>query len=234
MYKDGLTFDQECSETSVKSVMSGVYGWMTFALAISGLCAYLVGTTPNLAKTLLTGGMFWVLVIAEVGLVMAISAMINKMSAALATALFVAYSALNGITLGFIFIAYTMESIALTFFITAGTFGAMAVIGMVTKIDLSKMGSILMMAMIGLIIASIVNIFMHSSTLYWICTYAGVLIFTGLTAYDVQNIKRLCLETEGEGFEVKRKVAILGALSLYLDFINLMLYLLRIFGNRRD
>ena len=127
-----------------------------------------------------------------------------------------------------------MESIALTFFITAGTFGAMAVIGMVTKIDLSKMGSILMMALIGLIIASIVNIFMHSSTLYWICTYAGVLIFTGLTAYDVQNIKRLCLETEGEGFEVKRKVAILGALSLYLDFINLMLYLLRIFGNRRD
>ena len=234
MYKDGLTFDQENAQTSVKSVMSGVYGWMTFALAISGLCAYLVGTTPNLAKTLLTGGMFWVLVIAEVGLVMAISAMINKMSAALATALFVAYSALNGITLGFIFIAYTMESIALTFFITAGTFGAMAVVGMVTKIDLSKMGSILMMALIGLIIASIVNIFMHSSTLYWICTYAGVLIFTGLTAYDVQNIKRLCLETEGEGFEVKRKVAILGALSLYLDFINLMLYLLRIFGNRRD
>lgn len=234
MYKEGLTFDQENAQTSVKSVMSGVYGWMTFALAISGLCAYLVGTTPNLAKTLLTGGMFWVLVIAEVGLVMAISAMINKMSAALATALFVAYSALNGITLGFIFFFYTMESIALTFFITAGTFGAMAVIGMVTKIDLSKMGSILMMALIGLIIASIVNIFMHSSTLYWICTYAGVLIFTGLTAYDVQNIKRLCLETEGEGFEAKRKVAILGALSLYLDFINLMLYLLRIFGNRRD
>lgn len=234
MYREGMTFDRDSSVTTVKSVMAGVYGWMTFALALSGLCAYLVGTTPNLAKSLLTGGTFWVLVIAEVVLVMVISSMINKMSAALATALFVAYSALNGITLGFIFIAYTMESIALTFFVTAGTFGAMAFIGTVAKIDLSKMGSILMMALIGLIIASIVNIFMHSSTLYWICTYAGVLIFTGLTAYDVQTIKRLCVETQGEGFEIKRKIAIIGALSLYLDFINLMLYLLRIFGNRRD
>lgn len=234
MYREGMTYDRASSGTSVKSVMAGVYGWMTFALAISGLCAYLTGTTPNLAKTLLTGGMFWVLVIAEVVLVMVISSMINKMSAALATALFVAYSALNGITLGFIFIYYTMGSIALTFFITAGTFGAMAFIGTVAKIDLSKMGSILMMALIGLVIASIVNIFMHSSMLYWICTYAGVLIFTGLTAYDVQNIKRLCEEAQGEGFEVKRKIAIIGALSLYLDFVNLMLYLLRIFGNRRD
>lgn len=234
MYREGITFDQDQPRVSVKAVMNGVYGWMTFALALSGLCAWLVGTTPNLAKSLLTGGTFWVLIIAEFILVMVISSMINRMSAALATALFVAYSALNGITLGFIFLAYTKESIALTFFITAGTFAAMAVIGTVTKLDLSKLGSILFMALIGLLIASIVNIFMRSSTLYWICTYAGVLIFTGLTAYDVQNIKRLCYETEGEGFEVRRKIAIIGALSLYLDFINLMLYLLRIFGNRRD
>ena len=234
MYREGLSVDRSHSEVSVKTAMTGVYGWMTFALALSGLCAWLVGTTPNLAKSLLTGGTFWVLVIAEVVLVMIISAMINRISAALATALFVAYSALNGITLGFIFLAYTAESIALTFFVTAGTFAAMAIVGTVTKMDLSKMGSILMMALIGLIIASIVNIFMHSSTLYWICTYAGVLIFTGLTAYDVQNIKRLCIETEGQGFEVTRKVAIIGALNLYLDFINLMLYLLRIFGGKRD
>ena len=234
MYREGITFDHDQPRVSVKAVMNGVYGWMTFALALSGLCAWLVGTTPNLAKSLLTGGTFWVLIIAEFILVMVISSMINRMSAALATALFVAYSALNGITLGFIFLAYTKESIALTFFITAGTFAAMAVIGTVTKLDLSKLGSILFMALIGLLIASIVNIFMRSSTLYWICTYAGVLIFTGLTAYDVQNIKRLCYETEGEGFEVRRKIAIIGALSLYLDFINLMLYLLRIFGNRRD
>lgn len=234
MFKEGLSFDQSQSGVTVKAAMRGVYGWMTFALALSGLCAWLVGTTPNLAKSLLTGGTFWVLVIAEFILVMVIGSMINRISAALATALFVAYSALNGITLGFIFLAYTKESIALTFFITAGTFAAMALVGTVTKMDLSKMGSILMMALIGLIIASIVNIFMHSSTLYWICTYAGVLIFTGLTAYDVQNIKRLCIETEGQGFEVTRKVAIIGALNLYLDFINLMLYLLRIFGGRRD
>lgn len=234
MFKEGISFDQSSSDVTVKAAMRGVYGWMTFALALSGLCAWLVGTTPNLAKSLLTGGTFWVLVIAEFILVMVIGSMINRISAALATALFVAYSALNGITLGFIFLAYTKESIALTFFITAGTFAAMALVGTVTKMDLSKMGSILMMALIGLIIASIVNIFMHSSTLYWICTYAGVLIFTGLTAYDVQNIKRLCIETEGQGFEVTRKVAIIGALNLYLDFINLMLYLLRIFGGRRD
>lgn len=234
MYKDGISFERPQSEVSVKSAMTGVYGWMTFALAMSGICAWLVGTTPNLAKTFLTGGTFWVLVIAEFILVMVISSMIHKMSAALATALFVAYSALNGITLGFIFLAYTKESIALTFFITAGTFAAMALVGTVTKLDLSKMGSILMMALIGLIIASIVNIFLASSTLYWICSYAGVLIFTGLTAYDVQNIKRLCYQTDGQGFEVTRKVAIIGALTLYLDFVNLMLYLLRIFGNRRD
>ncbi|MBQ9770365.1 MAG: Bax inhibitor-1/YccA family protein [Lentisphaeria bacterium] len=234
MYREGLSFDRNRSEVSVTSVMAGVYGWMTFALAISGICAYLVGTTPNLTKSLLTGGTYWVLIIAEVVLVMVISSMINKMSAALATALFVAYSALNGITLGFIFLAYTMESIALTFFVTAGTFAVMAVIGTVTKIDLSKFGSIMLMALIGLIIASLVNMFIRSSALYWVCTYAGVLIFTGLTAYDVQTIKRLCYETEGEGFEVKRKVAIIGALSLYLDFVNLMLYLLRIFGGRKN
>lgn len=234
MYREGISFEQNQSNVSVKTAMTGVFGWMTFALALSGLCAWLVGTTPNLAKSLLTGGTFWVLVIAEFILVMVISSMINRISAALATALFVAYSALNGITLGFIFLAYTKESIALTFFITAGTFAAMALVGTVTKMDLSKLGSIFMMALIGLIIASIVNIFMHSSTLYWICTYAGVLIFTGLTAYDVQNIKRLCIETEGQGVEVTRKVAIIGALNLYLDFVNLMLYLLRIFGGRRD
>ena len=234
MYREGLSFDQNQSAVSVKAAMTGVYGWMTFALALSGICAWLVGTTPNLAKSLLTGGTFLFLIVAEVVLVMVISAMINKISAALATALFVAYSALNGITLGFIFLAYTTQSIALTFFVTAGTFAAMAILGTVAKMDLSKFGSIMLMALIGLIIASIVNIFLHSSTLYWICTYAGVLIFTGLTAYDVQNIKRLCIETEGQGFEVTRKVAILGALNLYLDFINLMLYLLRIFGSRKD
>ena len=234
MYRDGLSLEGNGSAVSVKSVMAGVYGWMTFALALSGLCAWLVGTTPNLAKTLLTGGVFWVFVIAEFLLVIVISAMINKLSAAMATALFVAYAALNGVTLGFIFVAYTLGSIAVTFLVTAGTFAAMAVIGTVTKMDLSKMGSILLMALIGLIIASIVNIFWANSTLYWIITYAGVLIFVGLTAYDVQKIRRICMAAGDEGFETTRKIAIIGALELYLDFVNLMLYLLRIFGNRRS
>ena len=234
MYRDGLSFDAPQSRVDVKSAMNGVYGWMTFALVLSGLCAWLVGTTPNLAKNLLTGGTFWIIAIAEIALVFIISGLINKLSAAMATALFMAYAALNGVTLGVIFLVYTASSIAVTFLVTAGTFFAMALVGTVTKLDLSKFGSFLFMALIGLIIASIVNIFWANSTLYWICTYAGVLIFTGLTAYDVQKIRNLCMETDGEGFEVTRKIAILGALTLYLDFVNLMLYLLRILGNRRN
>lgn len=234
MYRDGLSFEQQNTKVETAAVMSGVYGWMTFALALSGLCAWLVGTTPNLAKNLLTGGMFWVLAIAQIALVFVISGLIRKLSAAMATALFIAYAALNGLTLGIIFVVYTASSIAVTFLVTAGTFGAMALVGTVTKLDLSKFGSILFMGLIGLIIASIVNMFWANSTLYWIITYAGVLIFTGLTAYDVQKIKNLCYSVEGQGFEVTRKIAILGALTLYLDFINLMLYLLRILGNRRD
>ena len=234
MYRDGLSFDTPQSSTLIKTVMNGVYGWMTFALFLSGLCAWLVGTTPNLAKNLLTGGMFWIFAIGEIALVFIISGLINKLSAAMATALFIAYAALNGITLGVIFLLYTASSIAVTFLVTAGTFCAMAVLGSVTKLDLSKLGSILFMALIGLLIASIVNIFWSNSTLYWICTYAGVLIFTGLTAYDVQKIRTLCLNADNEDFETTRKLSILGALTLYLDFINLMLYLLRILGNRRD
>lgn len=234
MYRDGLSLEHDQSAVSIRAAMNGVYGWMTFALVLSGICAWLVGTTPNLAKNLLTGGIFWILAIAEIALVFVISGLINKLSAAMATALFVAYAALNGVTLGVIFLVYTMSSIAVTFLVTAGTFCAMALIGSVTKLDLSKMGSFLFMALIGLIIASIVNIFWANSTLYWICTYAGVLIFTGLTAYDVQKIRQLCMATEDQGFETSRKIAILGALTLYLDFVNLMLYLLRILGNRRN
>ena len=235
MYRDGLSFDSAAqSSTALKTVMNGVYGWMTFALFLSGLCSWLVGTTPNLAKNLLTGGVFWLFVIGEFALVFIISGLINKLSAAMATALFIAYAALNGVTLGVIFLLYTASSIAVTFLVTAGTFCAMALLGSVTKLDLSKLGSILFMALIGLVIASIVNIFWANSTLYWICTYAGVLIFTGLTAYDVQKIRQLCMNAENEDFETTRKLSILGALTLYLDFVNLMLYLLRILGNRKN
>ena len=159
MYRDGLSFDPAAqSSTALKTVMNGVYGWMTFALFLSGLCSWLVGTTPNLAKNLLTGGVFWLFVIGEFALVFIISGLINKLSAAMATALFIAYAALNGVTLGVIFLLYTASSIAVTFLVTAGTFCAMALLGSVTKLDLSKLGSILFMALIGLVIASIVQV----------------------------------------------------------------------------
>ena len=218
----------------IAAAMAGVYWWMTFALAVSGLAAYLVGTSENLTRLILGNpAVFMVLAVIEIVMVIGISAGINKISAATATALFILYAAVNGLTLSVIFIAYTMGSIAVTFAVTAGTFGVMALIGTVTKTDLSKLGSILTMALFGLIIASIVNLFWANNTLFWICTYAGVLIFVGLTAYDVQKIKKMLVNMGTDDPENVRKVAILGALTLYLDFVNLLLYLLRIFGRRR-
>ena len=157
---------------------------------------------------------------------------VNRMSPAIAMGAFLFYAALNGLTLSVIFLVYTAESIGLTFFITAGTFGAMCIYGATTKRDLTSLGSLCFMALFGLILASVVNIFWHSSGLYWVVTYAGVLIFVGLTAYDAQKIKQM--HAAGmEGTDQDRKAAILGALALYLDFINLFLYLLRIFGRRK-
>ena len=218
----------------IAAAMAGVYWWMTFALAVSGLAAYMVGTSEKLTQLILgKPAVFMVLAIIEIVMVIGITAGINKISAATATALFILYAAINGLTLSVIFIAYTLGSIAVTFAVTAGTFGVMALIGTVTKKDLSGLGSILLMALFGLIIASIVNFFWINKTLYWICTFAGVLIFVGLTAYDVQKIKKMLVNMGTDNPENVRKVAILGALTLYLDFVNLLLYLLRIFGRRR-
>lgn len=219
---------------SLASCLTGVYWWMTFALIVSGLSAYMVGTSPELTRIFVKNpAVFWGLAIVEFIMVIGITAGINKLSAATATALFILYSAVNGLTLSIIFMVYTMSSIALTFAVTAGTFGVMALIGTVTRKDLTGMGNLLLMALLGLIIASIVNIFWANSTLYWICTYAGVLIFVGLTAYDAQKIKQMYLNAGTDNPETTRKIAVLGALTLYLDFINLLLYLLRIFGRRR-
>ena len=218
----------------IAAAMAGVYWWMTFALVVSGLAAYMVGTSENLTRMLVKNpGVFFGLAIVEIVMVIGISAGINKISAATATALFILYAAINGLTLSVIFITYTMGSIVFTFAVTAGTFGVMALIGTVTKKDLSGLGSILTMALFGLIIASIVNLFWANNTLFWVCTYAGVLIFVGLTAYDVQKIKKMLVNMGTDNPENVRKVAILGALTLYLDFVNLLLYLLRIFGRRR-
>ena len=227
------TREQELSMSAAFPVlMRKVYVWMTLALIITGATAYGVATSPGLMMAIATNRLlFWGLIIAEFGLVIAISAAINKLSLTTATLLFVLYSVINGATLSFIFAIYTMSSIASVFFITAGTFAVMAVIGYTTKKDLTSMGKILFMALIGIIIATIVNIFLKSTGLQMIVSYLGVLIFVGLTAYDSQKIKQMLLMAP-DASEGAQKIALLGALSLYLDFVNLFIYLLRIFGRR--
>lgn len=225
---------QESLAVTFPALMRKVFTWMSFALAITGLTAYLVAQSPDLMYAITSNKiLFWGLLIGEFGLIMLLNAGINKMSKLTATFLFILYSVVNGITMSFIFLAYTMSSIASVFFITAGTFGAMALLGYVTKKDLTSLRKILLMGLIGLIIATIVNLFIHSTVLQMICSYAGVLIFTGLTAYDTQKIKNMLANADNND-ETAQKYAVLGALTMYLDFINLFLYLLRIFGNRRN
>lgn len=215
-------------------LMRKVYLWMTLALVITGFTAYYVAHNETLLTALVSNQiLFWGLVIGELALVIGLSAAINKLSLTVATLMFVIYSVINGATMSFIFLVYTYSSITNVFFITAGTFAVMALIGYFTKVDLSSMGKILMMALIGIIIATIVNIFTKSEGLAMILNYLGVLVFVGLTAYDSQKIKQMMMAAPDAG-EVAQKMALLGALSLYLDFINLFLYLLRIFGARRD
>lgn len=215
------------------ALMRKVYVWMTMALVITGITAYGVASSPGLMMTLFqNSAIIWGLIIAEFALVVAISAAIKKLSLTTATFLFILYSVINGATLSLIFAVYTRTSIAQVFFITAGTFGVMSLYGYFTKKDLTSIGKLLLMALIGLIIATLVNAFLvKSSGFDLILSYIGVLIFVGLTAWDTQKIKRM-LAMQSDMGEGAQKVALLGALSLYLDFINLFLYLLRIFGNR--
>ncbi len=211
-------------------LMRKVYTWMTLALVITALCAWGVATSPSMVQLVYgNSASMWVLLIAELGLVFYTTARINRLSLSTATTLFIIYSALNGVTLSCIFMAFTTATIAKVFFITAATFGATAVYGYVTKADLSKMGNLLLMMLIGLIIATVVNMFIKSSMLDLMLSYIGVVLFVGLTAWDSQQIKRMLAMQVGTD-ESAQKVALLGALTLYLDFINLFLYLLRIFG----
>lgn len=213
--------------------MVRVYGWMSAALMITGFVALLTVSSETLIGIVLGNRItFYGLLILELVVVFSLGRWINSMSAMTATLAFIFYSVINGLTLSVIFLIYTTGSIASTFFITAGTFAAMSIYGYTTKSDLSKWGNLLFMGLIGLIIASVANIFLNNSTLYWITTYAGVLIFVGLTAYDTQKIKSMNI-IGNEGTEEDSKEAIMGALTLYLDFINLFLYLLRIFGKRK-
>jgi uncharacterized protein len=210
-----------------------VFLWMFVGLAITGGVAAAIGSSDQLLTDITESpGIIIGVIVVQLAIVFGISFAINRISVGLATVLFLIYSATVGITFAFIFELYTTQSIFTTFLITAGMFGALAVWGAITDADLSKVGSIAFMALIGLILATIVNIFWANSTLYWITTYAGVAIFAALTAYDMQKLKQI--GEQGLTGEAEGRAAILGALTLYLDFINLFLFLLRIFGQQRS
>ena len=222
--------EQSIAQT-LSIVMKQVYMKMFLALLVTGFVSMWAASSDLFISIIFDKpSILWVLCGVEILLVIAISSAINKISSAMATALFFIFAIVNGLSLAPIFLIYTGESIASTFFITAATFGAMSLYGYFTKADLSKIGSILVMALIGLIICSIVNIFMESETMYWIISGAGVLIFIGLTAWDTQKIKQMAIAMPDA---TNGKLATIGALSLYLDFINLFIYLLRFMGNRR-
>jgi FtsH-binding integral membrane protein len=220
-------------QTIQATFINKVYAWMRLALTVTRFIAFRTAQSEALLGLIFGNSIILIgLIIFELGIVFWMSKNITNISSNMAIGLFMLYSALNGLTLSAILLVYTASSIASTFFITAGTFGAMSIYGYFTKKDLTSWGNLLFMALIGLIVASVVNIFWASSTMYWIITYAGVLIFVGLTAYDTQKIKNMSLQLDAES-EEGRKGAIMGALALYLDFINLFIMLLRIFGDRR-
>jgi len=220
-------------KASQAKFISKVYGWMSLALVVTGLIAYFISEIPGIMNVIATNQpLFFFLIIAEIGLVVWLSARITKMNVVTAISAFMVYSILNGITLSLIFLIYTSSSIALTFFVTAGTFAVMSAYGYFTKSDLTRIGKIFTMLLVGIIIASLVNIFMRSPAIYWLITYLGVAVFVGLIAYDTQKIKNYFLDIEGND-KLINKVAIIGALTLYLDFINLFLFLLRLFGGER-
>ena len=222
------------SDSTFRSMLQQVYGWMAAGLALTGLVAWYVSQSETLLALFFGQQLvFFGLILAQLGLVMGLSWGLSRMSAAVATGGFILYSAISGVTLAAIFLVYTTESIASTFFVTGAVVGAMSLYGYTTKRDLSSWGSYLFMALIGLIIASLVNIFLQSTAIYWVTTYAGVLLFVGLTAYDTQKLKQLSNNINERDTETFQKMVILGALTLYLDFINLFLYLLRLLGKRR-
>lgn len=229
-----ITRENSVSKAAQSTLMRSVYTWMTLALVITGLTAMYMAKSLTLLNMMMQNSMiFWGLLIAEVALVMYLSVRINKISFTTATLLFIAYSILNGATLSILFLLYTMSSIATTFFVTAGTFGVMALYGYITKKDLTRIGNLCLMGVIGIIIATVVNIFINNSMMDMVISYIGVLLFIGLTAYDSQKIKHLLSSDDIEVNETTQKIAVMGALTLYLDFINLFIYLLRILGDRK-
>ena len=227
------TMSMDAVAAEQQRFMVRVYNWMTAGLAVTGGLAFYVSNSETMMNIIHGNPIVpIVLIVAQLGLVVYLSGWIEKMSASQATGIFMLYAGLTGLTFSFIFIAYTAASITSTFFVTAGTFAAMSIYGYTTKKDLTSWGSFLFMGLIGIIIASLVNMFLQSTAMHWIITYAGVLIFIGLTAYDTQKIKEMNI-LGNEGTDEDTKEAISGALRLYLDFINLFLMLLRIMVDRR-
>jgi len=238
---DNTFVNQNTGDIAVpKTFIANVFSWMAIALGITAFFAYYFSTNEAFISSLLTqtskgvgmSGLGWVVMLAPLAFVLIMSFGFNKLSAGLLTLLFIAFSFIMGMSLSFIFIVYTGASIFLTFAVTAGTFGVMAIAGYTTKMDLSKFGSIMYMGLIGIVIASLVNMFMRNQMMDYIISIIGVLVFTGLTAWDVQKLKRIGSQIE-QGTESARKYVIMGALTLYLDFINLFLFLLRFLGNRK-
>ena len=233
---DSIVIQKAQVQVRVNSFVRSVYNWMAIGLGITGVVAYGVANSPGVTEVIFGSQLvFFGLIIAQLAMVYIISARIQRIQASTATMLFIVYSALNGATLSSVFLAYTQSSITSTFFICAATFTACSVYGWTTRRDLTTMGGFLTMGLIGIVIASVVNMFFQSGAVSTIVSYVGVLVFVGLTAYDTQEIKNMALSQPGDiDAGAVRKGAILGALKLYLDFINLFLMLLRIFGGRRD
>ena len=226
-------YETGARQTQIATVFKLAYGWMCGGLALSGLVAWYTAAS-GLYKTVLMGPGLWVCIIAEVAMVWILSASIRKLSVGAACLMFVGYAALNGLTLSVVFIAYEIALVQRVFFITAAMFGGLAVFGTMTRSDLSQIGSICGMALWGLIVAVVVNMFFHSTGFDWIVSFAGVLIFSGLTMWDAQKIKLLAQQEGALDSATRHKVGLMGALELYLDFINLFIYLLRIMGRSRD
>ncbi len=228
-------------DVGLRQHMLKVYNYMASGLALTGIVAYAAGNSPAIMNLLYAKGptgqlaptvLAWIVMLAPIGMVFFLAARIHALKAATAQTMFWVYSALMGLSLANIFLVFTGASIARVFFITAATFGAMSLYGYTTKRDLSGFGSFLMMGLIGIVIASVVNLFLQSAAMHFVVSIVGVLVFVGLTAYDTQEIKSLYLESDGT--EVEGKKAIMGALKLYLDFINIFIMLLQLFGARRD
>ncbi len=237
-FEDGNVISRERTNSflgsdQARAFMRQVYTTMAIGLAITGMAAWVVANNPDMLRFFYSGVMRWIVMLAPLGFVIFLSARIYRMSVQTASITFGTYSLANGISLAFIFLIYDVGTIFQVFLITGGTFGAMALIGATTKVDLSQFRSVLFFGLIGIIIAMVVNMFMGSSTFDYIISIAGVLIFAGLTAYDTQKLLQIGANADPES-DTTRKVAIIGALALYLDFINLFLFLLRIFGGGRN